>query len=183
MSITAQVTYTDSSKKTKFIPNTINVSGYLTTVEYKPFFNSEIIPANELDSIKKFVVKNNNIKKIIGSKYEQYLMKWGANVGCVVEDHEAVKNKAIELRKKEILEGAEIKAVDGDFGIFILERLPENIFLLIKKYGTYHSKKAQQDYFDDVDDFYKQPTHAGWFYTNEIVSVLNNAGYKINVVR
>ena len=65
MSITAQVTYTDSSKKTKFIPNTINVSGYLTTVEYKPFFNSEIIPANELDSIKKFVVKNNNIKKTI----------------------------------------------------------------------------------------------------------------------
>lgn len=155
-------------------------------VFYRPYFNNDIIIKKwDKEKFKKEVAEL-DVRQIIGTEYEISLIKFGENEGgLLVEDVEDVKNKTEavlqdQIQKKEI----PIEIANGHFGLFLKQRLSNNIFKLIAGYGNYMTAEEIDDWFEDMDDFSKVGEGKylkGWYFKNEIIDVLKNHGFEVNL--
>jgi len=179
---TARVTYSDAQKKPVYIPNAINNKGYLVSGT-KPYFNSAIMPADVLKRVKNFS-GSTDIKKVIGTEFEPYLIKWGQNEGLFVEDNEEIKRRA----ENETLAKIENKELPirlhstTYFGLYAKEKMPTSVFMLIRHTGKYMSMQEMTDYLDDIDEFMIRPIGAGWYFSMEAKTILEKNGFEVILI-
>jgi hypothetical protein len=143
---------------------------------YKPFFNQSAIPSSELDGLKAFVEKNTpDGRNLIGTKYEAWIIRWGANEGDLyVEDNdvarneELVKNKIVYFRVHNCWETG-----INWFQLFThLGNYPRDVFAAMKPFLTYHSEQEEEE-----------GNWKGWCTTHNLIDIetaLNKIGWKIN---
>ena len=110
----------------------------------------------------------------------------GENVGGYIVsdvDEDKRKKEAEELQKVENRE-VPLTIRDSHFGLTIAERLPANVWAKLKPYAKFWSADDIDEWFDDMDDFYRVGEGKymkGWYYSKEIIPILEGLNFKLNL--
>lgn len=140
-----------------------------------PFFNGATCKSTP-DEIKKIFGNPVDIQKVLGTEYEQYLVRVGENAGgLVVTRIEEEKSVQKEPEVPEIT-----NFYNGIFGLRISQRLPKAMWNLVKPYAEYHDGgDADMENADDMGYLNVEKYEiVGWYYSREAVDALIKAGYK-----
>lgn len=135
---------------------------------YQPFFNPDIVSKkfDRNDFKKKYA--DLDIREILGTSAEEFLIKWGANEGGVlVEDANALKAAEVE-KEKEVVFVPQICWETGLIYYALFGRYPEEVF---KQMGLqFHKEQIEEE-----------GEWKGW-YTMNLTAVnfeLNKIGWKV----
>jgi hypothetical protein len=150
--------------------------------KYRPYFDNNSMDASTRDFVK-YNIADKDLRDVIGTEYEKYLIIFGTTANYTVVDVEEEKaNKAAEEANSVANKSIPIKVIDGSFGKKIVTRLPAELFAKIKHEAKYWSAADIDDWNEDMDDFSKVGDgkyDKGWYYTENAVEILKNLGYEI----
>lgn len=162
---------------------------------YRTFFVKALImkdySSNEefISEIEKFTgdkEKDTDIRKLVGTKFEKYLVKIGDNGdGFVVELHDYEMEQKVEQERKwremdaEIIDGKKaINFIDGVFGFMCTTYIPETIFgSLMKRCCEYHKGDMQDvEEAEDLGYYNMDPLELkGWYFNKQAIEALIQA--------
>lgn len=175
----ARISYKKTGK-TRLIKSALNKDGYLTNKDGKVFLNGEAfsaLPYEDAAALEERIAdfledKFDPISAMIGSEFEQYLLKFGDNGNIVVTDFES------DLRQGE----AELCFKSFQFGLCCAEYVPENIWdNCMKPFATYHAGTDDEEDFLEDCDVYDQPAR-GWFYSDCVLDALRAEGINCSLI-
>lgn len=149
---------------------------------YAPYFNSSKI--KNLSEFKK-KIEGLEITDIIGSPYEECLLKEGENENLFVRLIDIEEEKMILQKEEEekIKKGeAAINFCWGVFGLKTTTRMPEELLSLVKKFGSYYyGTEEDVEFAEDMDCFGATKADCkGWFFGREAIDFLKEKGYKVS---
>lgn len=147
---------------------------------YKPFFNKSVIA--DINYVKEKYA-NLDIRELVGTEAEAYLIKWGENEGgMIVEDTDELRKREEEVKQREIIEGkSPVNFFLGYFGLRIAQRLPADIWNKIKDQAEYHKgDESDMEFLDDMGFLNVNPREVrGWTYKASAVDTLIESGLKV----
>jgi hypothetical protein len=150
--------------------------------KYRAYFDNNSMDISTRDFVKNNIA-NKDLRDVIGTEYEKYLIIFGTTANYTVVDVEEEKaNKEAEEAKGVANKTIPIKVIEGSFGKRIVTRLPADIFAKIKHEAKYWSASEIDDWNEDMDDFSKVcdgKYDKGWYYTDKAIEILKNLGFEI----
>lgn len=146
---------------------------------YRFIINQSLISKKDLELLlkKNDLTGQDDIRKVIGTEIEKYLVKWGKNEGgLLVVDKE--EEDLLEFKRGDKM----INFVDGVFGYRIGERIPQEVWELIKESSSFHDGKEEDQEVAEDQGFYNQTERMlkGWYYTPKAITILLNSGYRVS---
>lgn len=120
-----------------------------------------------------------NEEELLSVSFQMGENSGGYFVSNVEED--AKKKEAEELLKVEKRE-VPLTLRDSYFGLTIEQRLPKNIWESIKPHAKYWSEHDIDEWFDDMDDYFRVGEGRymkGWYYTKDIVPILEKLNFTL----
>lgn len=160
------------------------------------FFNSFLLAKDGLSQIdleKRLkdlfgctTISKADVKDIIGSPLEKYLVKIGENEGGLfieLNDPEMERRKENEMRMQGVETGEIcINFTPGIFGLRCETEMPKHIWGLIKKYATYHKGDDEDEEWADEMGHYEclKENLCGWFYDAKALEILKKNSLRVS---
>lgn len=131
-------------------------------------------------------ISKTDIKDIIGTELEKYLVKVGENEGGLfveIKDHEIERKEEAEKQVQAIENGEFcVNFIPGVFGLVCQSWLPKHIWSLIKQYATYHKgDEEDEDWAEEMGHYeYLKENLCGWFYDKKVLETLKKNGLRVS---
>ena len=131
-------------------------------------------------------LKDDDIKNVIGTNFEKYLVKVGENEGDLfvdIKDPEFERRKKYEMQMSGIENGEVcINFVSDIFGFSCQTELPEHLWRLIGQYGTYHKgDEEDEEWAEEMGHYvYRKENLCGWFYNEKALETLKKKGLRVS---
>lgn len=132
------------------------------------------------------VVSEIDVRDILDTKFEKYLVKVGENEGGLfveIKDHEIERKEEAEKQVQAIENGEFcVNFIPGVFGLVCQSWLPKHIWSLIKQYATYHKgDEEDEDWAEEMGHYeYLKENLCGWFYDKKALETLKKNGLRVS---
>jgi hypothetical protein len=151
---------------------------------YKAYFNSYLLKKDNLISEAKKDCEVQGWTPQLMDKWLTYMFTLGENEGgyLVINTDEEKEQKEKEKHELLLNKKEPVKVGQGIFGYLIHDRLPAEMWALVKPFANYHrGDDEDMEWAEDMG--YYNPTRGelkGWYYTDGAIEALFKAGYLVS---